>query len=293
MNLIDHCMRQGPSEKMIGIRRNFYPRDGRSMELDRFVEVHKGFYAAARLGESKRVMINIDTANTAFWQTKTIAEIALRMFNAHKDQWSNWDWVEFAEQLRPIPIRDRQGRVSPGQSEAFCLLRKLHKLKFIVKHRGKMNEEKVYVVKRIIFDEKYGKDGATSQNVTFNKKMPDGTFQETSVWKHYLDTYKFRLQYPRLPIIETIRDGFFPMELCNVADFQRYPYKLTPTQTASMIKFAVTRPAQRKADIVQGFQQLNYANDPYLAEFGIKISPNMQGVGTSAANAFLNRIKSR
>ncbi|KAI1152469.1 Piwi domain-containing protein [Nemania diffusa] len=276
MNFFDHCMRQGPSERMVPIRRNFYPRNAQTMELSRVVEVHKGYYSAVRLGEAKKLMINVDTANTAFWQTKTIAEIALRMFNAHKDQWSNWGWVEFAEQLLPVPIKDRQGRILPGPSEAFCLLRKLHKLKFVVKHRGKTNEKKQYTIKRIIFEERYGREGANSQNVTFDKKMPDGSIQKITVWKHYQDQYEFRLQYPRLPIIETTRGAFFPMELCNVDDFQRYPFKLDPTQTAAMIKFAVTRPAQRKADILKGFQNLNYANDPYFHEFGIKVSGNMQ-----------------
>lgn len=43
-----------------------------------------------------------------------------------------------------------------------------------------------------------------------------------------------------------------------------------------MIKFAVTRPPKRKADILEGFRLLNYANDPYLDAFGIKVSGNMQ-----------------
>ncbi|KAI0448637.1 Piwi domain-containing protein [Xylaria acuta] len=275
MNLVDHCMRQGPSERMILIRRNFYPTNSKSMPLSRVVEVHKGYYAAARLSQAKRLMINLDTANTAFWQLKTVAEIALRMFNEYKSEWSNMDWAQFAKKLEPIPI-NKEGRTVPGQSEAFTLLKKLHKLKFTVKHRGKMNENKIYTIKRIIFEECYGKEGGHSQNVDFQKKMPDGTFRRTTVWQHYQEAYQFRLQYPKLPIIETTRDGMFPMELCNVADFQRYPFKLDPVQTASMIKFAVTRPGQRKADIMQGFQYLNYANDPYMAAFGIRVSSNMQ-----------------
>ncbi len=43
-----------------------------------------------------------------------------------------------------------------------------------------------------------------------------------------------------------------------------------------MIKFAVTRPAERKKDILEGFKRLNYTNDPYLTAFGIKVSGNMQ-----------------
>ncbi|KAH8159880.1 hypothetical protein CIB48_g8371 [Xylaria polymorpha] len=275
MNFIDHCMRQGPSEKMIPIRRNFYPKVSRTMELSRVVEVHKGFYSAARLGTA-RIMINVDTANTAFWQSLNIAELALRMVREHKAGSSNIELRDLPELMVPVCRKDNMEREVYGQSEAFSLLKKLHKVKFVVKHRGKMQEEKRYTIKRIIFEEKYGKEGAHSRNVTFQKKMPDGTERETSVWQHYQERYDIRLQFPKLPIIESTRDGFFPMELCNVAAFERYPFKLDPNQTASMIKFAVTRPPVRKADIMQGFQQLNYANDPYLTQFGIKVSTEMQ-----------------
>jgi eukaryotic translation initiation factor 2C len=43
-----------------------------------------------------------------------------------------------------------------------------------------------------------------------------------------------------------------------------------------MIKIAVTRPNVRKANIMQGFAQLNLTRDPYLTEFGIQVSPAMQ-----------------
>ncbi|KAI0404747.1 Piwi domain-containing protein [Xylaria palmicola] len=276
MNFFDHCMRQGPSENMTPIRRNVYPGNTRAMHLSSVVEARKGYYSAVRLGEAKRLMVNVDTANTAFWQTRTVAEIALRMFNVHKPEWSNYDFLEFAEQLRPVEQRDGQGRTIFARSDAFTLLKRLQKLKFVVHHRGKANAQKIYTVLRIVFDQRYEREGGHSKTVKFDKRMPDGTTQVTSVWQHYRDAYNCRLQYPLLPLIETTRDGFFPMELCNVADFQRYPFKLDPAETSTMITFAVTRPAQRKADIMEGLQKLNYANDPYLAEFGIRISGNMQ-----------------
>ncbi|KAI0554790.1 Piwi domain-containing protein [Xylaria curta] len=297
MNLIDHCMRQGPSEKMILIRRNFYPTNPKAMPLSRIIEVHKGYYAAARLSQANQLMINVDTANTAFWQLRTVAETALRLFNEHKTEWKDMGIAEFCEKLKPIPSKDPQGRIVPGQSDAFGLLKKLHKLKFTVKHRGKMNEKKQYTIKRIVFEEKYGREGGHSQNVEFNKKMPDGTSRPTTVWQHYQEAYNFRLQYPKLPLIETTRGGYFPMELCDVDEFQRYPFKLNSDQTASMIKFAVTRPKERMADIQQGVQYLNYANDPYLAAFGMRVSRDMQTTNARllknpeiafAANAKLN-----
>ncbi|KAI0968439.1 Piwi domain-containing protein [Xylaria arbuscula] len=271
LNFFDHCMRQTSSGAMISIRRNVYPTEDKGFTLSPYVEARKGYYSAIRLGQAKNLMINVDTANTAFWTTKTVAEIALRMYNAHSDKWSNHDYLEFAEQLRPVRTPDGK----PGQSEAFRLLRRLWKLKFVVRHRGKEQQKKIYTIKSIIFDEKYGQEGGHSKNITFQKRMPDDSEQETIVYDYYLEKYSIRLQYPKLPLIETTRGGFFPLELCNVADFQRYPHKLDPAQTAAMIKFAVTRPDKRKKDIMEGFQLLNLPHDPYLNAFGIKVSNNM------------------
>ncbi|KAI0517034.1 Piwi domain-containing protein [Xylaria bambusicola] len=275
LNFFDHCMRQTPSEKMIAIRRNFYPTDTKSFSLGSVVEARKGYYSAIRLGEAKRLMINVDTANTAFWQTRTIAEIALRLHQATNSRWANDDYGQFAERLKPVK-RDGEGGTTYTPSEAFTVMRKLIKLKFVVKHRGKLNDEKMYTIKQIRFEPNDGAEGSTATNTIFNKKMPDGTIRHISVYDHYKEKYDVRLQHSRLPVIETTRGGMFPMELCNVADYQRYPFKLDPDQTSLMIKFAVTRPAQRKADIAEGFNRLNYADDPYLKEFGITVSKNMQ-----------------
>ncbi len=46
-------------------------------------------------------------------------------------------------------------------------------------------------------------------------------------------------------------------------------------QTSEMIKFAVQRPPQRKAEIIEMVKNLEWDKDRYLAHFGIKINPNM------------------
>lgn len=48
---MDHLMRQYPSEHMRTIKRNFYPADGKWIELDEMVHVRKGTYSAFRFGE--------------------------------------------------------------------------------------------------------------------------------------------------------------------------------------------------------------------------------------------------
>ena len=42
-----------------------------------------------------------------------------------------------------------------------------------------------------------------------------------------------------------------------------------------MIKFAVSRPSERREAIEKGLQMLDWKNDPFLANYGLKIDPNM------------------
>lgn len=42
-----------------------------------------------------------------------------------------------------------------------------------------------------------------------------------------------------------------------------------------MLKMAATRPPVRKTDIMEGVQYLDWANDPYMNAFGVKVDPNM------------------
>lgn len=139
--------------------------------------------------------------------------------------------------LRPVIQTDQQGRQSLVMSEAFRAARKMAKMKFQVKHRGKpgesMTDPKVYTIKNIMFNPAYGKDGATSFNVKFMKNYKDGRVQEVSVYQHFQEQYGIRLEFPMLPIIETTRGAFFPMEVCNLISHQRYPYKLDPSQVMS------------------------------------------------------------
>lgn len=132
-------------------------------------------------------------------------------------------------ELRPVLVMKGTKRTWVP-SEPFSFLRRLIKLKFVVNHRGKLGEPKVYQVKSIMFDEKYGANGGTANEVTFMKKSPDGTEVKTTVAQHYKERWSIRLRYEGLPLIETTRGGMFPMELCNSIEHQRYNYKLNPSQ---------------------------------------------------------------
>lgn len=98
----------------------------------------------------------------------------------------------------------------------------------------------------------------------------------TSVYDYYMKRYDIALEWPDLPVVETTKKGVvYPMELCLMAPSQRYPYKLDEKQTAAMIKFAVTKPEQRKQTIQDGLDLLNWKNDKFLINYGLNIDPNM------------------
>jgi eukaryotic translation initiation factor 2C len=65
---------------------------------------------------------------------------------------------------------------------------------------------------------------------------------------------------------------YMPLDVLVIDENQRYNTKLSDSQTAQMIKFAVTLPKERFAAVQRGVQLLNWTNDPYLRHYGLQIS---------------------
>ncbi|KAI1771467.1 Piwi-domain-containing protein [Hypoxylon cercidicola] len=279
MNFFDHAMRQYPSEQWVTIKRNFYDPSFPVGGLAGDLIVNQGIYVAPRLSDSitrggTGLAINVDRCQTAFWPEDTMDHLALRLIASQKDEWSQLDDNKIVQSLKPREVvHNGQTRYFP--SETFLFLRRLSKLKFVVNHRGKLGEPKIYTVRRIIFDPKYKTEGATAFAVKFDKKMEDGKIVETTIYEHYRQRWNIRLRRPQWPIIESSRGGYFPMELCNTIPHQRYNYKLNPQQTSDMIKQAATRPQKRRNDIMEGVKHLKWNQDPCLKAFGINVSSTM------------------
>jgi eukaryotic translation initiation factor 2C len=137
-------------------------------------------------------------------------------------------------------------------------------------------ESKIYTIKDFCFDPKWGPYGGNAKNVTFlvrDKRNPSAEPRETSVYEYFKKQYNIDLQYWFLPLVKTEKDGTFPMEVCHLIENQQYKYKtdpeqasracllplnlrLTSSQTAAMIKFAVTRPRERIQAVQHGVQML-------------------------------------
>lgn len=136
-------------------------------------------------------------------------------------------------------------------------------------------ESKTYTIKDFCFDQKYGPEGGHAKNVKFmlkDKKRPDAPRVETSVYDYFKRQYNIDLEFWYLPLVKTEKDGTFPMEVCHILENQTYKFKTDPeqvslmsfslevplivSQTAAMIKFAVTRPPQRIQSVQDGVRML-------------------------------------
>ncbi|TVY80632.1 Protein argonaute [Lachnellula suecica] len=281
INFLDHCIRAWPTEQYCAVKRSFFSKGNAQVALDNVIIAQKGVYSSIRLCNPKPsngppstgLAVNVDVANGTFWAAQDVHQAAR---NFCKDRNRNLDWNVFLNQVKPVSS-------SSGltMSDDFKNLRKFGKLKFYAKHRGKSHADqmKQYTIKKLVFDQKYGPGGGNAKNVKFDWKLKNSgnppKVQNISVYDFFKKQYNIDIQHWQLPLIETARDGYFPMELCTLVANQKYQYKLSPDQTAAMIKFAVTRPKQRLESINHGVGMLKWHQDPYLNYFGVKVDPNM------------------
>ncbi|KAL2135155.1 hypothetical protein VTI74DRAFT_9586 [Chaetomium olivicolor] len=278
MSFLDHVLRQGPSERMRLIKRTLFNEHSQTKNLNNVTEAIKGIYSAIRLNESitsggMGLGVNVDVSNQTFWTGQNFLQLVRQYLSCMDRKWDGINNNRLRDELRPVPV-EIKGTKTFGMSEAFKALRRLSNLRFTVTHRGSQSS-KEYKVRGFSFDPRYGQQGATARTVTFDKKMSDGTTKSYSIYQYYIEQYRQKIVNTDLPLIETTKAGFFPMEFCHVHRFNPYPFKLDPSQTSEMIKFAVQRPPQRKAEVMAMVENLQWDKDRYLNHFGIKINPNM------------------
>ncbi|CAJ0642584.1 11300_t:CDS:10 [Entrophospora sp. SA101] len=236
---LDVLINQVPSNQFKAIgRRAFYSPEN-SQPLDGGAEVWSGYWQSLRPGQG-RFYINFDTSATAFYEAGNLAEIIAKILGARR--------VE--DLRRGINERDRNK-----------LERTLKSLKFHVTHKA--NFKRRYKIKKL--------SDRPAQYITFERENQD----QINVVEYFHAKYNLRLQYPFLPCVTTQNGSYFPPEVCYVEPGQRITRKLTSKQTADMIKFTCQPPSSRQEKIQRGFESLNYDQNDYCKQWGLRTSKQM------------------
>lgn len=201
--------------------------------------------------------MNIDVSNSCFWALYSLVGAAIGIFEL-RDVQQLMVWTK--------PVDDERGR-SP--SPKFHLLNRLCKLNVRAAYQGCPCPQKEWTIKNFV--------NANAKEYTIDvKNHATGTSQTTTIYDYFKNRYNVILDYWELPLVQMTKKGVvYPMEVLAIYRAQKYPFKLNELQTASMIKFAVTRPSERRKAIEESKGNLQHSADPVLNAFGLRITENM------------------
>ncbi|KAH8958404.1 hypothetical protein BDL97_06G022200 [Sphagnum fallax] len=243
LQVLDIVLRELPTHRYTPIVRSFYsPNLGSRVSLGDGLESWRGFYQSIRPTQMG-LSLNIDMSSTAFIEPKPVLDFIHDLCNRHVSG--------------PLSDFDRSK-----------IKKALHGVKVEVIHRGSMRR-------------KYRIAGLTKE-ATEDLQFPvdeKGTLK--SVTDYFRETYKFSIRYPKLPCLQVgnqQRPNYLPMEVCKIAEGQRYSKRLNDRQITALLKVTCQRPRDRENDILQTVGHNAYHQDPYAQEFGIRISNQLANV---------------
>ncbi|KAI2385546.1 Protein argonaute [Ophidiomyces ophidiicola] len=256
-NFLDHLLRETPSRTFIPVKRSYFSEDNPKHDLGAGVFAYKGIYQAIRAVHPGKLAVNVDVSNSCFWSLWSLVGLAIGMMDLRDVQ----QLMHYSK-----PLDDGYGGHMP--SKQFQLLNRLRKLGVRPNYRGCPCPEKEWIIKEFLL--------VNAKQYTFDVKTPDGSKKTTTIYDYFNEKYNIKLDYWQLPVVQMTKPGVvYPMELLAVYRAQKYPFKLSEFQTAEMIKFAVSRPAERRQAIERCKKNLRHPEDDVLKEYGLKISDTM------------------
>ena len=259
INFLDHVLREGPSVSpdFTKVKRSFFRRDATRSDLGSGIECLRGVYQSLRLGEGKKLIINLDVSNTCFYRP-------MSLINAICQAKGIPDANALTSRLRLQPDNG-----STRKSDFFRLAeRHVRKVGAQAIFKGNPFPAKTWVINSLHVN--------NPRNYRMTWKGLDGKQNpsEITIEAYFNRKYNIRLQHPELPLVEmTKKNVLYPMEFVHILPNQRYPFKLDERQTANMIKFAVTPPPLRLQHINIGKDWLNWGQDKYLLKYGVHVNP--------------------
>ena len=255
INFLDHVLREQPSRNYTQIKKSFFQRGERRFDLGGGVEAFKGVFSSLRPVLNDRLerglSINVDVANGTFWRSGPLGAIIGAVFGCNMPQ-----FIQRVKEAKP------QWRHSHMRKD----LARFKRVGVTAHH----NESKP---SQWIIDEIVPEDAFEA-----SFPDPDKPNKRVTVYQYYKDKYQKNLTrgLPVVRMTKKIRGSavYLPIEFLKIEPNQRYNSKLSDTQTSQMIRFAVTLPAERRQAIEFGVKLLDWQNDPYLRQYGIKVNPS-------------------
>ncbi|KFD57119.1 hypothetical protein M513_02004 [Trichuris suis] len=241
------CTLVSRSERFCIVGNNAYEVPARSAVNLKFgVELWRGLFISARVGEGYRPMVNIDVSHAAFYRPQSVLNYICDVLNGDRSP-------------PRYSVDQIQSNTRLSEGELKIVGRAVKGLRVSITHR-KCDAQ--YRIIGIAAD-------ASRQMFT----LRDG--HEVSVADYFKETY-FQLRFPRMPALQAgskNRSIYLPVEVCNVAAKQRYGAgKLSGVQTTLVIRQCAMDAPTRLQVCMEMMRRANLENDEFLKEFGLDIA---------------------
>ena len=246
-------LRHLPSLRMELIGRSFFPKPSQQQPLGMGREVWSGYNQSAKAVMGWKMMLNIDTASTAFYSEQSVFDfMCLVLKDCHPKDAS-----------RPLSDEDRRKfeRRELSDFERIRFNKEIKGLRIQVTHLPYPRKYKVIGVVR-------------NSARTLHFPREDGS--SCTVEDYFKEVYPHScsISHPELPCLQVgqkERNIYLPIDVCKIVG-QKCMKKLNDVQTASMIKYTAKPADEHKKEIVR---EAEFHRDNVFKEFGIGVNTSM------------------
>ncbi|KAF8099622.1 hypothetical protein N665_0241s0055 [Sinapis alba] len=243
IQVLDVVLRDQPSQKYVTVGRSFFDLSlGKKGELGEGVEYWRGYFQSLRLTQMG-LSLNVDVSARSFYEPIMVTEFISKYLNLRDFN-------------RPLRDSDR------------------------VKVKKALKNLKVELA-QFDFARSVKISGISSCPISELRFTLEDNTQKTVV-QYFAEKYNYRVKHLSLPAIQSgsdSRPAYFPMELCRIAEGQRYTKKLNERQVTAMLKATCQRPDMREAAIKEMVRNNKYNEiDLVSKEFGMSVTGQLASV---------------
>ena len=256
---LDVILRHLPSLRMEPIGRSFFCKPSSSFPLGSGREVWSGYYQSVRPVMGWKMMLNIDTASTAFYSEQSVYDFMCTILRRCSPR----------DATKPLSDADRSkfSLKELTDSERNQFSREIKGLKIVVSHLPYPRKYKIVDVTRLsVRKQTFPLDDGSQCTVEnyFKEKYPDS-----------------HIEHPLLPCLhvgQKSRNVYLPIDVCTIVGGQRCVKKLTDIQTSNMIRHTAKPANERKRLINDAVRGADFEGDSVIQEFKIGVDTRMMEV---------------
>ncbi|XP_051113404.1 protein argonaute 5-like [Andrographis paniculata] len=242
LQFLDVVLRDKLSNDVLyeAVGRSFFSRlQNDKGDLGNGVEYWKGFYQSLRPTQMG-LSLNINISARGFFKAIKVTDFAAEFLNKNlTEALSDQDRIKLKKALRNVKVETN--------------------------HRGFLKQNRIT-----------GFSTDPIENLMFNYDENGGTI---SVAEYFRRKYKEPIDYPFLQAVQTGSDArpvYLPMEICTIAEGQRYTKKLNEGQVIALLKANCQRPSERENGVFQRVRRNGYNGDELVSNvFGMTVGTDL------------------